>query len=100
MSLYFNRIKEVAKQKKIKLKNLAEDIGMTEAGFFQAIKNNSLKLEKFLKICEILEVSPAKLLEDEIKEFREEDPTYGMDEKEMIREVLKTVKSIEKQIIK
>ncbi len=100
MYQYINEIKRIAKTKKIRLKALAESVGMTEVGFHQAIKNNTLKFDTVIKICEVLEVPPATLLKTEAAALRESEPDYGMDEKEMIKEVLKTVKRIEKQINK
>lgn len=98
MSYYISELKRISKKKNIKLKELAEQIGLTEAGFHRAIKNNSLRIEKLFKICEVLEVSPAELLKQEVDIIREQQPTYAMDEKEMLKEVLKTVKRIETKL--
>jgi len=51
-----NKIKNLAKSKKIPLSELYEKIEMTGQGFNIALKNNTLKIETLLKICEVLEV--------------------------------------------
>jgi len=98
MSHYISTIKRIASEKKIKQKDLAEAIGLTEGGFHQSVRNNTLRIDKLFKICEILEISPAELLKEDVQELREENPGYGMNDADMLKEVLKTVKSIEHKI--
>lgn len=47
-------IKQLAQSKGITIKELAEKINMTETGYYASIRNKSMKLEKLLKISEVL----------------------------------------------
>lgn len=98
MSIYISEIKRIAAEKGIKLKHIAQTINMTEAGFHHAIKNNTLKIEKLFQICEVLEISPGDLLNKEVDNIRVEKPGYGRNQKEMIEEVLSTLKRIESKL--
>lgn len=98
MKRYINELKRIAKQKKITLKKLSKEVGMTEVGFHQAIKNNTLRFDVVMKMCEILGVSLADLdKRNENLIVNEKTEIYGNDEQTMIKEILKTVKRIEKQ---
>jgi len=50
------KVKKIAKEKDVTIKNLCKAIGMTENGFASALKNNTLKIETLQKISEFFEV--------------------------------------------
>ncbi|MBI3234696.1 MAG: helix-turn-helix domain-containing protein [Bacteroidetes bacterium] len=54
--------------RKITLKSLANQIGMSEIGFHQALKADRLKMNTIIKICEVLNTSTDYLLIDSIEE--------------------------------
>lgn len=56
-------IEDTREFKKISYKKLAEQVGLTTNGIFQGIKNRSLRLSTYLKICEALEIKPFKVTE-------------------------------------
>lgn len=59
----YNNLKRIAKEKKITLKQLANDADMTEVGFHQAIKNDTLTVHALEKIALILDVQIYDLLD-------------------------------------
>lgn len=59
-----NRIKAIAKEKGIKMETIYSSIGMTNAGFYRMLKNNSMKIDTVGKIAEVLGVSVLYLLQD------------------------------------
>jgi transcriptional regulator with XRE-family HTH domain len=59
-----NKIRNLAVNKNINLKDLAEKIGMSEGGFHQSLKNNTLKVSVIEKIAEILQIPVFVLFED------------------------------------
>jgi transcriptional regulator with XRE-family HTH domain len=53
----YNFIKKLSKQRKLSIKELSAQCGMTEVGFHQSLNNMTLKVETLEKIAEILKVS-------------------------------------------
>jgi transcriptional regulator with XRE-family HTH domain len=60
-----NTIKELAKIKKISLRTLSAEIGMSVTGFHQALSNDSLKVKALEKIAEVLDVPVAVFFKEE-----------------------------------
>ncbi|TPE43943.1 helix-turn-helix domain-containing protein [Pontibacter mangrovi] len=56
------KVSQLAKSKGITIKSLADQISMTETGYYAAIRNNSLKLTTLYKIAEVLEVPVSTLI--------------------------------------
>lgn len=52
----FNKIKILAKEKKITLSDIASKIGMTQEGFSRSLSDENLKVTSLEKIAEILKV--------------------------------------------
>ena len=50
------RIKEIAERKRIKIKDLAEKIGMTEQNLYQILKKKSIQIGKLEEIANALDV--------------------------------------------
>lgn len=50
------RIKEIVEEKGTSLQWVAEQIGMTKAGFYYSLANNTLKVETLEKIASVLKV--------------------------------------------
>lgn len=67
MSLIKEKISIRCKEKKISLKNLALKVGMTEAGLLRSFKTNSLKVSTLKNVCDILDIEPAYLINDNIE---------------------------------
>ncbi|MDD3739401.1 MAG: helix-turn-helix transcriptional regulator [Lentimicrobiaceae bacterium] len=51
-----NKIREIAKEKKITMRKLAFESGVSEPGLYQLIRNNSTTLDTLAKIAEVLDV--------------------------------------------
>ena len=63
--LNYNRLKKIAKAKKITIKRLAEEYGeMTETGFHAAIRNNTLSVKVLESIAEAVDMPVSWLLEN------------------------------------
>ncbi len=60
------KIKVLAREKKITLAQLASDIGITQQALLKIIRENSTKIETLERISNILKVSPAIFFEDDI----------------------------------
>ncbi|MDJ1500509.1 helix-turn-helix transcriptional regulator [Xanthocytophaga agilis] len=54
----YNKIKDIAAQKNMPISALCKEIGMTESGFYMAVKNKSFKVRTIEDIANILGVSP------------------------------------------
>lgn len=55
----YNKLKELIKSKKIKIKDFAIDLGYTTTqGFQKAIENKTLTETKILKLCNMFSISP------------------------------------------
>lgn len=61
----YNNLRRIAKEKKITLKQLAIDADLTEVGFHQAIKNDTLAVHTLEKIADILDVPIIDLLDQQ-----------------------------------
>ena len=77
-----NKLKGYLKSFQITFKAFAENIGMSEAGLYRAIKNNSLKLRDLEKIAEYLGVSIGELLEEGPAEYKNDIRTQKANESE------------------
>lgn len=64
----YSKIKKLAKDKNISLKELADKINMTEGGFFQSFRNETLKVSALEKISDVLNV-PINYFFDDEKDF-------------------------------
>jgi transcriptional regulator with XRE-family HTH domain len=62
--MILNRIKFLCEQNKISVKDLATEIGVTEAGFYGFFRNNTLKVRELEKIAEKLNVSVASFFSE------------------------------------
>ena len=58
----YNEIAFLAKEKKITLANLAEQLGITRQGLQTTIERGSFPINKVVPICQILGISPNELL--------------------------------------
>jgi len=78
----YNKIKTLANEKNISINELIEKIGISEAGFYQMIRNKSMKIDVLEKISEILQVDvnyffiKEKTREENIIDIMEEVFTY------------------------
>lgn len=61
----FNKIKEIAKEKKINLSDIAIQLGMTREGFSGSLRDENLKVTALEKIAEILQVDITIFFRDE-----------------------------------
>ena len=82
------------------LKNLAEKIGMTEGGFFQALRNKSLKVETLEEISKVLNVPLLTFFDNQEMFFdkRVSDLEKKLTEKEKYIKVLEEHISLLKDI--
>lgn len=58
----YNEIAFLAKEKKITLANLAEQLGITRQGLQTTIERGSFPINKVVPLCQILGISPNELL--------------------------------------
>ena len=58
----YNEIAFLAKEKKITLANLAEQLGITRQGLQTTIERGSFPINKVVPLCQILGTSPNELL--------------------------------------
>lgn len=58
----YNEIAFLAKEKKITLANLAEQLGITRQGLQTTIERGSFPINKVVPLCHILGISPNELL--------------------------------------
>lgn len=74
MKLINERILLECKAQKVSVKTLAAKVGMTEAGLYRSLKNDSLKVSTLIDIAKNLKIDPVYLLdpnfEDLIKDYR------------------------------
>ena len=54
----YSELKNIAKTKKILLKEIADRMNVSAEGLKYSIENNKLPLDKFLELCKILEITP------------------------------------------
>ncbi|HOW26040.1 MAG TPA: helix-turn-helix domain-containing protein [Bacteroidales bacterium] len=84
----YQKIKEALAARNISIKRFAEEkLGMTEAGFHQAMKNNTLKVRDLERICELLDLKVWYWYSEDIQEFFDESH-YQRRENEKLREEL------------
>lgn len=94
----FKIIKQLCKQKKISIQELAEKLGVTDAAIYDIIKRNSTSIPTMENIAKILDVSPAIFFTEEIPGIVNE-PTqpYGNNYKdELIETQRKLIAELEK----
>ena len=109
----YERIKRAAKEKKIAVRNLCAKINLSEAGFYETIKNDTLKVRDLEKIAITLDV-PIVYFFDEMVEMssieiknnhtvigEHNGHIYNSENKENIETQLykERIKSLEEQII-
>ena len=73
--VYYNKLRDTLKRKKISVKELAGLIGFTVNGLHMTLRNNTLKIRDLVKISEVLK-EPISSLIDETKG----DKTYTTEE--------------------
>lgn len=59
----YNDLKDIAKNKNILIKDLAKEIGITRQGLQKVMDNETIELKLVKKICEVLNISPAKFFD-------------------------------------
>lgn len=59
----YNELTFLAKEKKITMSQLANDIGMTLTGFRTSIETRKLPWEKMDILCKILDITPNELMD-------------------------------------
>lgn len=87
------KIRDIAKARRISLRDLASQIGVTEAGVYRIIKENSTRVDTLEAIAKILQV-PISVFFDDI-------PTecfHGDDLIETNRNLSETVKTLSETI--
>ena len=60
----YNKLKLAIKEKGYSISKLAQEIGLTEAGFHQAIKNNTLKVRDLENIAILLDLPIASFFDE------------------------------------
>ena len=55
----YSELKNVAKSKKILLKEIADSMKVSAEGLKYSIENNTLPINKLLELCKILDITPA-----------------------------------------
>lgn len=103
--MIYNKIKAIAKSKKISIDSLSEQIGMTRNGFDYMCRENSMKMDTLDKICEVLGVthselfSDAKLSTNSGTNIQVNNGSSGLNyNKVSINECVEKVASLQKQI--
>jgi len=61
----YSKIKSIAEEKKISIRELCKNAGLTEQGYYNNIKTNSMKVETLEKIAEALRVPVHLFFSDE-----------------------------------
>lgn len=59
----YNELKDITKIKNILVKDLAMEMGVTRQGLQKMIDNETIELRLIKKMCELLNISPAKFFE-------------------------------------
>jgi DNA-binding Xre family transcriptional regulator len=62
----YEKIKSLAKKQKVKIKELAQTVEVSEVGLYQMLRNQSMKVETLEKISSALSVSPVTFFDDNI----------------------------------
>ena len=55
----YSELKNIAKSKKILLKEIADSMNVSAEGLKYSIENNTLPINKLLELCKILNITPA-----------------------------------------
>ena len=55
----YSELKNIAKTKKILLKEIADSMKVSAEGLKYSIENNTLPINKLLELCKILDITPA-----------------------------------------
>ncbi len=97
---YISNIKEIAKKKKIKLKDLAIKVGMSEQGFHKALRMDSLKVSIILKICETLEVEISELFKEDSELLKDTKPSFGLTDRELLEKILENILDVKRKLDK
>lgn len=63
----YDKIKLLAKKQKVKVKELAKTVDISEVGLYQMIRNQSMKVETLEKISTALNVSPVTFFDDNVE---------------------------------
>jgi transcriptional regulator with XRE-family HTH domain len=63
----YDKIKLLAKKQKVKVKELAKNVDISEVGLYQMIRNQSMKVETLEKISVALNVSPVTFFDDNME---------------------------------
>jgi DNA-binding Xre family transcriptional regulator len=74
--MYYNKIKTEAENKNLTIKKLADIIGISDAGLYQMIRHESMKIDILEKICKVLGVSPGIFFESG-NELNEQQVIYN-----------------------
>lgn len=83
--MLYSKIKDIAREKKISLKELANKIEVSETGFHQSIKSRTMRIDVLEKISSVLEVdictffSDKKLENKDTRELKKEITTLKTD---------------------
>jgi transcriptional regulator with XRE-family HTH domain len=64
MSYIYEKIKKIASDKGITIRDVAQAADMTEGGFHAAVKNNSMKIETLQKIADFLSITLTSLFDE------------------------------------
>ncbi len=99
----YRKIKEALASKNISIKRFAEEkLGMTEAGFHQAMKNNTLKVRDLEKICELLDLKVWYWYNEDIQKFFDENHRAKREYEKLREELIitqsKTIELLEIEI--
>ena len=99
----YRKIKEALTSKNISIKRFAEEkLGMTEAGFHQAMKNNTLKVRDLEKICELLDLKVWYWYNEDIQKFFDENHRAKREYEKLREELIitqsKTIELLEIEI--
>lgn len=66
-----SKIVDLIDKKKITKKSVYEAIGMTQKGFLDMIKNETLTVKKLILICDFIHIHPGVLFENKEEDFEE-----------------------------
>lgn len=61
---YINKIKFLCDKRKVTIRKLAQEIGVSEIGLHKMISNNSMKVETLQKIADYFELPVSSFFED------------------------------------
>lgn len=101
----YSRIKRIAEQKKISLKDLCRNIHISEPGFYKMLNKNEMKISTLEKICQVLNVPISIFFDEEfsmlIKENKvnkeNEAESHVKDSSEHAHELLKRILDLQSE---